>query len=120
MLLEALVGATEVLQNCGCHTETIRINFAMTSVSGLHVMQKNKQKSKVFLTIVSFALAAVLFFAAWISAAEKDKQKSELKGENENPIKEEIKKEKVVKPPRNFVPTEKVTADQAVAFPSDI
>jgi|TARA_Y100000031_G_scaffold103431_1_gene113441 nitrate reductase cytochrome c-type subunit len=87
-------------------------------------MQKNKQKSKVFLTIVSFALAAVLFFAAWISAAEKDKQKSELKGENENPIKEEIKeeikKEKVVKPPRNFVPTEKVTADQAVAFPSDI
>ena len=61
-----------------------------------------------------------MFFAAWISAAEKDKQKSELKGENENPIKEEIKKEKVVKPPRNFVPTEKVTADQAVAFPSDI
>jgi uncharacterized alpha/beta hydrolase family protein len=83
-------------------------------------MQKNKQKSKVFLIIVSFALATVLFIVIGISAAEKDKQKSELTGKNKNPVKKEIQKEKVVKAPVIFVPTEKVSADQAVAFPTDI
>lgn len=83
-------------------------------------MQKNKRKSKVFLTIMSFALATVLFIGAVISAAEKDKQKSELTGKNKNPVKKEIQKKKVVKAPAIFVPTEKVSADQAVAFPTDI
>lgn len=83
-------------------------------------MQKNKQKSKIFLTIVSFALAAVLFIGAGISDTEKDKQKSELTGKNKNPVKKENQKQKDVKAPKNFVPTEKVTADQAVAFPTDI
>jgi nitrate reductase cytochrome c-type subunit len=83
-------------------------------------MQKNNQKSKVFLKIVSIALVAVLLIGAGISGAEKDKQKSELTEEKEKPEKKVNKKEKDVKAPKNFVPTEKVTADQAVAFPSDI
>ncbi len=83
-------------------------------------MQKNNQKSKVFLKIVSIALVAVLLIGAGISVAEKDKQKSELTEEKEKPEKKVNKKEKDVKAPKNFVPTEKVTADQAVAFPSDI
>ena len=83
-------------------------------------MQKNKQKSKVFLTIVSFALATVLFIGAGISDTEKDKQKNKLTGKNKNPVKKEIQKKKDVKAPKSFVPTEKVTADQAVAFPTDI
>jgi len=83
-------------------------------------MQKNNQKSKVFLKIVSIALVAVLLIGAGISVAEKDKQKSELTEEKEKPEKKVNKKEKDVKAPKSFVPTEKVTADQAVAFPSDI
>lgn len=83
-------------------------------------MQKNKQKSKVFMSIVSFTLATVLFIGAGISETEKDKQKNKLTGKNKNPVKKEIQKEKVVKPPVIFVPTEKVSADQAVAFPTDI
>ncbi len=83
-------------------------------------MQKNRQKSKVFLAIVFIALSAVMLVGADVSAAGKDKQKGELTEEKENPPKKAIKKEKDVKAPKNFVPTEKVTADQAVAFPSDI
>jgi hypothetical protein len=62
----------------------------------------------------------VLLIGAGISVAEKDKQKSELTEEKEKPEKKVHKKEKDAKAPKNFVPTEKVTADQAVAFPSDI
>ena len=65
-----------------------------------------------------------MLVGAGISVAGKDKQKSELTEENEDSgkkvTKKKIKKGKNVKAPKNFVPTEKVTADQAVAFPSDI
>lgn len=83
-------------------------------------MQKNKQKSKVFLTIVSFALAIMLLIGTEISATEKDKPKGELTGGNKIPVKEETQKKEVVKAPVTFVPTDKVSADQAVAFPTDI
>lgn len=83
-------------------------------------MQNNKQKCKVFLTIVSFALATVLLVGAGISATEKDKPKGELTGENKIPIKEETQKKEIVKATVIFVPTDKVSADQAVAFPTDI
>jgi hypothetical protein len=83
-------------------------------------MQKNKQKSKVLHTILSFALAIVLLIGAGISAAEKDKPKGELTGKNKIPAKEKIQKKEVVKAPDIFVPTDKVSADQAVAFPTDI
>ncbi len=75
---------------------------------------------KIFLAIMFITLVAVMLVGAGISVAGKDKQKSELTEEKENPPKKVIKKEKDVKAPKNFVPTEKVTADQAVAFPSDI
>ena len=83
-------------------------------------MQKNKRKSKVFLTIVSLALATVLLIGAEISATEKDKLKGELTGKIQIPIEKEAQKKEAVKAPVVFVPTEKVTADQAVAFPTDI
>ena len=92
----------------------------MISVLGLHAMQKNKKHRKVLLYIVTFVLATVLLIGAGISAAEKDKPKIELTGKDKLPVKKETQKKKVVKAPAIFVPTDKVSADKAVAFPTDI
>jgi len=83
-------------------------------------MQKNKLKNKVFLTIVSLTLATLLLIGAEITATEKDKQKSKLTGNNKILVEKETKKKEAVKVPTTFVPTDKVSADQAVAFPTDI
>ena len=83
-------------------------------------MQNNKYKNNVFLTIVSFALAAVLFIGTRISATEKGRPQDELTGSNAIPSAEEHQKKEVVQAPATFVPTDEVSADQAVAFPTDI
>ena len=83
-------------------------------------MQKSKRKNRVFLTIVPLALATVLLIGAEITATEKDKPKGELARKNRTFVQEETKKKKVVKAPVVFIPTDKVSADQAVAFPTDI
>ena len=82
----------------------------MISVLGLHAMRKNKKHRKALLYIVTFVLVTVLFIGVDISATEKDKIT----------VKKETKKKKVVKAPSIFVPTDKVSADKAVAFPTDI
>ena len=71
-------------------------------------MQNNKHNTKKILIIVFIALAALLFVGAGFSATDNNKQKSAST------------KEKNIKSPTIFQPTEKVTADQAVAFPTDI
>jgi hypothetical protein len=82
---------------------------------------KNKRKHrKVLLYIVTFVLASVLFTVVEISAAEKDKPKIELTDKDKKTVKKETQKKKVVKAPSIFVPTDKVSADKAVAFPTDI
>ncbi len=83
-------------------------------------MQKKRKKSKLFLVIVSVSLLMALLMGAALSFAGKDKQKSELAGDEKVPEKKEPRKKKVRKAPGTFIPTEKVTADQAVAFPTDI
>ena len=83
-------------------------------------MQNNKKHSKLFLYIVAFVLATVLFTGLEISAIEKDKPKIELTEKDKITVKKEPKKKKVVKAPPIFVPTDKVSADKAVAFPTDI
>ena len=83
-------------------------------------MQKNKKHIKVFLYIVTFVLAAVLFTGVEIFALEKDKPKIELTDKDKKTVKKETQKKKAVKAPSVFVPTDKVSADKAVAFPTDI
>ena len=92
----------------------------MTLVLGLHAMWNNKKYSRTLLYIVTFVLATALLIGAGISAAEKDKPKIELTGKDKLPVKKETQKKKVVKAPSIFVPTDKVSADKAVAFPTDI
>lgn len=86
----------------------MRKAVVMTLDLGLYDMQSNKRNGKAIFTIVFIALVALLFIGAGISATENDKQK--------NASTEEKSKEA----PVIFQPTEKVTADQAVAFPTDI
>jgi cell division protein YceG involved in septum cleavage len=83
-------------------------------------MQNNKKHSKVLLYIVTFVLATVLFIGVEISAIEKEKPKIELTEKDKITVKKETQKKKVVKAPPIFVPTDKVSADKAVAFPTDI
>ena len=83
-------------------------------------MKNNKKHKKVRLYIVTFVLAAVLFTGVEIFALEKDKPKIELTDKDKKTVKKEPQKKKVVKAPAIFVPTDKVSADKAVAFPADI
>jgi len=83
-------------------------------------MKNNKKHKKVWLYIVIFVLAAVLFTGVEIFALEKDKPKIELTEKDKLPVKKETQKKKAVKAPPVFVPTDKVSADKAVAFPADI
>ena len=81
---------------------------------------KNKKLSKILISIVISMLAIVLLIGVEISASEKAKPKIELTGKDKTPVKKEAQKKKVVKTPSVFVPTDKVSADKAVAFPTDI
>ena len=92
----------------------------MTSALGLHAMWNNKKYIRILHYIAISLVATVLFLGVAISAKEKDKTKGGVTGQDKAPVRKETKKKKVVKAPVIFVPTEKVSADQAVAFPIDI
>jgi len=64
---------------------------------------------------------ALLFVPAGpaVHAAE-DTQKKERTEDYKPPAKKEATKKKTAKSPDRFVPTDKVSADRAVAFPTDI
>ena len=83
-------------------------------------MWNSKKNSWMLLDIMTFVISTVMFVGVAISAEEKGETKSGQTGKDKIPVKTETKKKKVVKPPSTFVPTDKVSADQAVAFPTDI
>ena len=83
-------------------------------------MQNSHHKQFGFFTIVSIALTAVLLTGVAIFATEHDRPKDEPTENHTVSNQEERQKEAADKTPAIFVPTEKVSADQAVAFPTDI
>lgn len=82
-------------------------------------MQKITQKSKSFLILVFLALLTAALFLPNIFATEEGEltARSEKK---EVVVEKDTQKKNGEKLPENFVPNEKVSADQAVAFPTDI
>jgi hypothetical protein len=81
-------------------------------------MKKNKRN--VLPWILAFVLAAWLPVAGVLPAVADDTAQSEITGKQDVPIKKQTPKKKVVKTPDVFIPTDKVSADRAVAFPTDI
>lgn len=70
--------------------------------------------------VVSCALAALLCAGDVPPAAAEDTPKKEVPGQQDIPVKKQPPKKSAVKTPGTFVPTDKVSADQAVAFPTDM
>jgi len=86
-------------------------------------MWKQKQKNNNSIRFIFLTLAIIMLIGTGIYAAEKEGKVDEFIDYIENtktPQKQPSKKKKVGKTPKKFVPTEVVTADQAVAFPTDI
>ena len=83
-------------------------------------MQNNQKINKAFSAIIFLTLLMALFAGSTILAAEDNKQKGSSAGEEEISVSEENQTKKVGKAPANFISTEEVPADQAVAFPTDI
>lgn len=83
-------------------------------------MQKNKQKNKVFPKGMFISVVLVLLIVTGISSAEKNKQQSNLLGTIKNSVQKQFKKGISSKENETFIPTEVISADQAVAFPTDI
>lgn len=80
-------------------------------------MQKH---SKLILKQLFMSLATLLFIATTIGAIVGNDQEREQAGSGVDPVPEESPYELGGKDPKAFTPSEKVTADQAIAFPSDI
>jgi hypothetical protein len=70
--------------------------------------------------IVSCVLAALLCAGGVLPAAAEDTPKKETAGQQDIPVKKPPTKKSTVKTPGTFVPTDKVSSDQAVAFPTDM
>jgi len=83
-------------------------------------MQNRRFKQNVSLMIMSIVLVAVLATGAAIFAIETARPNTGPTIDDTISNKEDHQKGKNVKTPATFVPTEKVSADQAVAFPTDI
>ena len=83
-------------------------------------MQNNKCEIKQYLTIVLIALVATLLIGASIFASKNNNQENASTVDNKKGENKEIHEDKTAENPVTFQPTEKVTADQAVAFPADI
>ena len=81
-------------------------------------MKKNKRN--VLPWILACVLAAWLPIAGVLPAVADDTIQSEITGKQDVPIKKQTPKKKAVKTPDVFIPTDKVSADRAVAFPTDI
>lgn len=83
-------------------------------------MRNNKHRKHVALAILSTSLSAVLLTGLGISAVENANPQSESTGTDTISPKEKGPRGKKGEAPAVFVPTEKVSADQAIAFPTDI
>jgi len=79
-----------------------------------------KNKTVVLLWMPACALAMWLFVAGVLPAAAEKTPQNETTGKQTTPEKKQIPKKMTVKKPDTFVPTDKVSADRAVAFPTDI
>jgi hypothetical protein len=89
----------------------------MMWVSGSPVMQNNKKINK---SISASIFLAVLLMGGGILVAEENKQDTALTAENEGSSGKKTQKQKVDNAVTEFVSKEKISADQAVAFPTDI
>ncbi len=83
-------------------------------------MQKINSKSARSRLRVFRTLAVLMFVAAAISANQGDHQAREHSGTILDPVTEGGQDPQRDKDPKAFVPTEKLAADRAVAFPTDI
>lgn len=81
-------------------------------------MKKNKNAAAAWTG--ALILAACLFAGGPHPAVAEDTPQSKTAEEENIPIQEQPRKKKAVKTPDTFVPTDKVSADRAVAFPTDI
>jgi hypothetical protein len=79
-----------------------------------------KNKAVVLPLISACMLAAWLLTAGVLPAVADDTAQNETTGKQDVPIKKQTPKKKVIKTPDVFIPTDKVSADRAVAFPTDI
>jgi len=70
--------------------------------------------------IVSCLLAALVCAGGMLHAAEEETPQKEVTGQQNIPVKKQAPKKSAVKTPETFVPTDKVSSDQAVAFPTDM
>lgn len=82
-------------------------------------MQKNHHKNRPARTLL-FGSLATLLFAAGVAAIQGGARAAEQTARTFGPVAEGSQDQQGGKGPKRFVPTEKMTADQAVAFPSDI
>jgi hypothetical protein len=80
-------------------------------------MKKNKNAALVWMGAL---ILAASMFAGVLPAAAEDTPQSKPAEEQGAPIQKQAPKKKTVKTPDTFVPTDKVSADRAVAFPTDI
>ena len=83
-------------------------------------MWKKKKINKAFPAVIFSILLIALFIGGGLLAAEENKQKGASAEDAEIPTDEKIPNTEVDEAPANFIATEEVSADQAVAFPTDI
>ena len=83
-------------------------------------MQKNNRKSKLVQAFLFRSLAMLLFVAAAIAANQDDYQAGEQAGQSSGHVTQESQGQQGEQDPKAFVPSEKLSADMAVAFPTDI
>lgn len=80
-------------------------------------MKKNKT---IVLTWMGAFMLATCLLAGGMTAAAEDTPQKEVTGQQNIPVKKQTPEKKPVKTPGTFIPSNKVSADQAVAFPTDI
>ncbi len=86
-------------------------------------MRKQNHKNKKNTNIIFLILVAITLIGTGLFAAEKEGNIEgfiDFIGNTKNSKKQTNKNKKVGKTPNTFIPTEVVSADQAVAFPTDI
>lgn len=95
----------------------------MILVLGLLVMRKQNQKTKKIFTTLFFLLVVTTLVGTGLFAQAEDKNLEGFMnfiGKSKTPPQQTNKNKKVGQTDDTFSPTEAVSADQAVAFPTDI
>ncbi len=83
-------------------------------------MQTNKQIIKIFLYFISLTIFIWIFISSGVSATEEQYNKKNPALKTQHPKIKNKPQKKVVQTPKSFIPSEDVSADQAIAFPTDI